>query len=262
MKARTLLAAACASALLGSAIPALAAGPHDAAAQVTKNPFLKAGIRLYNDLEFNAALEQLHRAESYPGNTLDDAVLVHTYEGIVQFESNNRPAAETEFSTALALDLNAQLPQNVSPKISDAFEAMRTKLQKEKVVVAPPQPDGSRTGVTHPPDATNPPAGGLTASTVKPQTSKSQVAPWVLLGSAAVLGGVGTVFAVHARGQGTDAQNAAFQDEADASLSGAKGSAVVAYVALGAAVAAAATCVTLFVLDHNSDSQGAGGEAR
>src|SRR4051812_44882778 len=54
---RLLSVALCALAVLAPVTPALA----EAAKEATKNPFLKAGIRLYNDLEFAAALEQLKK---------------------------------------------------------------------------------------------------------------------------------------------------------------------------------------------------------
>src|SRR4051812_27943934 len=56
---------------------ALAQAVKDPPPQPTKNGYLKAGIRLYNELEFSAALDQLKKAETFPGNSVNEDVLVH-----------------------------------------------------------------------------------------------------------------------------------------------------------------------------------------
>jgi len=219
-----------------------------------KNPFLKAGIRLYNELEFSSALEQLKKAESYNGNSVSEDVLVHIYEGIVQYESNNKDAAESEFKTALALNLKAQLPKNVSPKISALFEKVRTELSKEVEVVAPPPADVPKADATTTPANSNANASNAITATVKKEPDGPPVAPWIALGVGVVAAGAGTYFALHAHSLGGQAQTDPFQSDADSALSSAKTSATISYVSFGVAAAAVATFATLFALSGSSDS--------
>ncbi|MBS2032887.1 MAG: hypothetical protein JST54_33750 [Deltaproteobacteria bacterium] len=226
-----------------------------------KNPFLKAGIRLYNELEFASALEQLKKAESYPGNSVGEDVLVHVYEGIVQYESNNKDGAETEFKTALALNIKAQLPKNVSPKISALFEKVRTELAKEVEVVAPPPADVPKADNT-PSNSSNTNASNAITQQVKPAPPGPPVAPWIALGVGVAAAGAGGYFALHARSLSNQAQTDAFQSDADAALSGAKTSATISYASFGVAAVAVATFATLFILSGGDDSSGASGDVK
>jgi tetratricopeptide (TPR) repeat protein len=128
-----------ASTLVGLA--ALPAGAGD-------NPFLAAGIKLYENLEFETALTQLQRAEKMDGNTPAQIVQVNTYLGLVHAEMGEAEEAKSAFRTALALEARAQVPPRTSPKLAELFEATRKELwpngppalKPVEATVAPPPP--------------------------------------------------------------------------------------------------------------------------
>jgi hypothetical protein len=53
-----------------------------AAADLQRNQRLAAGIRLYADLDYEAALEQLRKAKADPANSVQEEVAINFYEGM------------------------------------------------------------------------------------------------------------------------------------------------------------------------------------
>lgn len=246
----------CALVLLASPAAALAQGSEatDKAASVTENPFLRAGIRLYNTLDFDGALQQLKKAENYAHDTVNDEVLVHMYEGIVLFESNRKDDAEAQFKEALALNENAQLPRKISPKTAALFEKVRKEMKSEKELVAPTKQPDVPSAKQQPAPAPQP-AGGLqpSAQVKQEEASGPSVAPWVALGVGAVGAATGGIFALRAHSLSNQAQSAQFQDDAQSNLDSAHTSATIAYASLGVAVVGAATFAVLYLLEDHGE---------
>ncbi len=137
---------------LALAFAVLAAPLHSALAQAN-NPYLDAALRLYADLEYEKALEQFAKAGSFPGNSIAQDVQINLYSGLIKLELGDRPGAESDFKTALALDPEVNLPGKVSPKVAELFEKARADILKArppKPVVATPAPPPTAPAVTTP----------------------------------------------------------------------------------------------------------------
>ena len=76
--------------------------------------YLAAAVRLYENLEYERALEQLERAKRFSRGA-DDDVLLALYEGVVRADLGEAEAARAAFKTGLLLDPEAKLPVKVSP---------------------------------------------------------------------------------------------------------------------------------------------------
>jgi len=108
------------------------------AAQRSQNPYLNAAITLYGDLEFEAALESLKKAERQPSNSLAEDVQISLYAGLILFELGDAAGAELRFKRALALDEQVTLPK-VSPKTAAAFQKAQREIAKASGLNQPQQ---------------------------------------------------------------------------------------------------------------------------
>lgn len=150
-----------------TAVLSLALGTSAVRAQ-TKNPYLDAGVRLYNGLEYEAALEQLKKATG--GSPAEDAQIA-LFRAMVRFELGDNSGAESDFKTALVLDPDAQLPARPSPKMISLFERARTEIAKAPPPkpFAPPSPEVTSTPSPPAPPTTTtaalPPVPAPTAQT-------------------------------------------------------------------------------------------------
>lgn len=113
--------------VLGAALCALSALAEDLT-EVQR--YLVAASRLYQNLEYERALEQLKRAKQVAHGVAEDAV-IDRYEGLVLFDLGKRDEAMAAFREALYLEPDAPLPVKVSPKITEAYEATRVKVKRE-----------------------------------------------------------------------------------------------------------------------------------
>ncbi|WP_146209815.1 hypothetical protein [Vitiosangium sp. GDMCC 1.1324] len=86
--------------------------------------------RLYEDLDYEHALEQIHMTQKRSHQTLDDIAL-SLYEGIVLCEMGKQAEAIEAFKFALYMDSTAKLPVQVSPKIEAMFESVRQDVVSE-----------------------------------------------------------------------------------------------------------------------------------
>ncbi len=91
--------------------------------------YLNAARTLYENLEYEKALEQLRRAKQASGGPEDDEV-ISLYEGIVHADLGNEEQALTAFKTGLSLNVDAKLPLEVSPKVEAVFERARENVKK------------------------------------------------------------------------------------------------------------------------------------
>lgn len=147
--------------LLMVLLPALSFGAPDAGPPPREfESYLLAATRLYDSLDYERALDYLGRAKG-KAETMDDDVQVSLYEGIVLAELGRTDDSTTAFRAALLLKSDARLPLKVSPKVEDAFQLERDRVQKELAARPRPPP-------LPPPSAPPAPPTGLPAPLVQP----------------------------------------------------------------------------------------------
>jgi tetratricopeptide (TPR) repeat protein len=250
---------------LMACLPALAsAAPAPARkARVRKTPVRKddfeasfaAAVRLYDNLEYERALEQLSRANALTRNT-EQEVAVALYQGIVQAELGDRVQSLASFRTALYLQPDAKLPVQVSPKVERDFEEVRQSVLNDLGTSEPsPQPQaqadrpvaqspGLDSPVVPPPQ--QPPA--FVPSVSEEQPSSPRVLPLAFLGVGAVAGGAAGFFGLQSATNLSFARDAAFYDERVTHLRSAKNQAFVANILFGTASAAALGALATFLI--------------
>jgi hypothetical protein len=163
-------------------------------ASAASNPYLSAAVRLYDDIEYESALEQLKKAETWSGNGPAEDVTIQLYKGLVLAELGNSDAAASAFKAALALDPKADVPAKVSPKVRSLFVAARAELARTRPaeqprteikdeparpVIAPPPPKSHEAQPSQPQTATAPPSRPASdVPTAQPQGQREiQVRP-------------------------------------------------------------------------------------
>jgi tetratricopeptide (TPR) repeat protein len=92
--------------------------------------FITAASRLFENLEYERALDQLANAKKF-ASTPDEQTQVALYEGVVLIELGRTEEAKAAFETALFLSPDAQLPVKVSPKVKAQIEAVRAQVKRE-----------------------------------------------------------------------------------------------------------------------------------
>ncbi|WP_164013680.1 hypothetical protein [Pyxidicoccus trucidator] len=92
--------------------------------------YLLSARRLYDELEYESALEQLSLARRFSGGAEDD-VLLSLYEGVIQADLGKTDAAAAAFKAALLLQPEAKLPVLISPKVKQQFESVRQQVKHE-----------------------------------------------------------------------------------------------------------------------------------
>src|SRR6185436_14754700 len=92
--------------------------------------YVTAAARLYENLEYERALEQLDRARKL-SKGIDDDVTVALYEGVIRADMAQDEPARAAFKTALYLRPDATLPVKVAPKVEQQFEEVRAAVKKE-----------------------------------------------------------------------------------------------------------------------------------
>jgi tetratricopeptide (TPR) repeat protein len=171
--------------------------------------YLNAAARLYENLEYEEALEKLERAKKYVRDVEDDVTLSF-YEGIILADMGRREQSHAAFRAGLLLRPEAKLPVKVSPKVEREFETLRTDVRRELEALratqeaqkppvaqkdpAPPlpaTPTPANSG-TSPPPALTP---SVTAETPAP---RSKVLPYSLMSGGAVLAGAGVALGLSA----------------------------------------------------------------
>ena len=102
-------------------------------AHAQANPFdtyLNAAVRLYESLDYEAALEQLEKAKKLSRGVDDDAQLF-LYEGVFRMDLGQSEQAKQAFKTGLLLKPDAALQVKVSPKVRAEVEKIREQVKKE-----------------------------------------------------------------------------------------------------------------------------------
>ncbi|HYO52187.1 MAG TPA: kelch repeat-containing protein [Archangium sp.] len=121
--------------VLGSAGREALAGPLDRAFYPsTKNPHIRQAARLYDELEYEAALESLREAEVFAGNGPEETLWLALMKGILHHSLRNDQAADEAFELALTQRPSAQLPVPLpSQTLQERFERVRRKLRAARV---------------------------------------------------------------------------------------------------------------------------------
>ena len=238
-------------------------------------------VRLYDELEYELALEQLERAGKLPHGT-DEEVTLSLYKGIISADLGRWEAARAGFRSALVLNPDARLPLRVSPKVTAEFEAQRRKLQSEmarkrtdtpKVAESrpvTPMPGGmpleAPAQVTPPPAESREQVARPDLVPSRPEELTTQMAeerPWMrrvpvvsmaLLGAGVAAGGAGTYFGLSSRSQVNEAREARFLNELEERHGQAQRSATTANVLFGTAGVAVAGAVVTWLLMGESET--------
>ncbi|WNG40563.1 hypothetical protein F0U61_47915 [Archangium violaceum] len=229
--------------------------------------YLTDATRLYEELEYEKALEQLARAREVARG--EEEVTVTLYEGILFAELNKWEQARASFLTALLLNPQAKLPVRVSPKLSREFEAQRERA-RQVLAKRTPSASASSPGSSRSSPASAP--GGVT--TDRPEQKSKQgarlmpetppaptglvevrqparrvpIVPLVLLGAGVVAAGAGTAFGLASRDQVDAAWGARYQSEVISHQAQAQRSARTANILFGTAGAAAVGALVSWLL--------------
>jgi tetratricopeptide (TPR) repeat protein len=92
--------------------------------------YLVSVSRLYEDLEYERALEQIDRAKRMTRGVEADVALV-LYEGIILADMGKMEEATAAFKAALFLRPDSTLPVQVSPKVAQHFESVRVEVKRD-----------------------------------------------------------------------------------------------------------------------------------
>lgn len=245
-----------------------AGGPAASKSPVTHGSYFQAAMaetaRLYDDLEYEQALEAVTRAKRLAREDGERASAA-IFEGVVLADLGRRQEALASFRAGLMRTPDAPLPVKVSPKVEGDFESVRQEVQRDRPALARPVPQDAPVQptveappavVTAPTVVTAPePSPGVDLKAgVRESSRKVPTLSWVLLGTGVVAGGVGSVFGLQSRGSVDSARKAVLSADSDVNgpLEDARGQAVVANVLFGTAVAAAAGAVTAYFLNGES----------
>jgi hypothetical protein len=85
---------------------------------------------LYEDLDYEGALEQIRLAREGPRSKREE-MLLSLYEGILLCETGKQAEGEKAFGTALLVRQDLKLPVVVAPKIEQVFESVRQRVRTE-----------------------------------------------------------------------------------------------------------------------------------
>ncbi|HME89971.1 MAG TPA: hypothetical protein VKE49_01000 [Myxococcaceae bacterium] len=216
--------------------------------------YLTAAARLYENLEYERALEQLARAKSHP-RELGDDVAIALYEGIILADMGRRDESTAAFRTALLLKPDAALPVKVSPKVEQDFEKLRSKVRSELAPIiarqeAERKKRSERAQQIKPTPESLPPAYQPDAKLARSSEGFTfkRALPYGLLGVSAIAGGVGAFFGIQSRNHVSNARTADSQDAAQSQLHQANQDATIANVLFATAMAAAGGAVVSFFL--------------
>jgi len=212
--------------------------------------YITSAERLYEDLDYERALEQLTQARRLP-RSLEEDVRIALLEGLILADMGRRVDARAAFKAGLLLDPETPLPVSAAPKVEQEFEEVRTqvckqlkrkecKRREDPNKVKPPDTSGPTTAKTEPPPVNPPPVPPPPPPPWLPPSvrvgSVSVPTPSVgLLGAGVLAGGIGGYFGLHSRGQLQQARNASYQQEMADRHGGAVSSARTANVLFAAA---------------------------
>ncbi len=241
MRMRLLAAVGLAALLLASPRRSRADAPSPRAEPSPAATYIAGGVRLYEALEFTAALETFKKAERLSVTPSDD-VLIHTYEGMIQGSLSTSEAAISDFRVALSLNPHAELPAGTSPKLRAVWEQVRREVVARSDVPAVAPPPSASASLA--PRSANPAV--TVHGSAGPSMPSVTIPEIALAGSGVLLTSVGIVVGLVAHTTGRLAANDTFQDNATSDLHSADEQQAAAAVLISVGVAAIATGVVLY----------------
>ncbi len=208
---------------------------------------LSRGKKLLKEMEDAKALKAFEDALATEGISDKLRAEIYLNRGIAQSNLLNRAAAIESFKSALAADPEITPPKLTSPKIKVLFDDLKRKA-KEKAEKAKREP------APGPAPEQKPLPGPRPVHDPKP-TSINWPA-WILLGGAAVAGGVGIAMGALSKSDSDQAADLELTyDQAQGHHDRAKTRATVANILLPVAGAAALTAALLFYLNRDKPEQ-------
>lgn len=250
--------------LLALAAPAQPSTTSSAPAQPAQNEFqlrLSTAAQLYEELEYEKALEQVIRAKAVARGVEED-VAAFLYEGLILADLGRREEAIAAFKTALYLKPTATLPVKVSPKVGADLEMVRQEVNRTR------QHQAERERMVRPPNAPiespekklavqdTPASQILQLPSTEKRARPVSTLTVGLLGATVATGTTGGFFGVLSRAQVQSARNKDFLDESAEQLKGARQNARIAntlFVLAGAA--AAGTLISYFTRPEEPSSK-------
>jgi len=163
---------------------------------------IAAAARLYEQLDYEGALEQLAKARSSP-RTRDDDVAIALYEGVILAEMGKPADSAAAFRAGLLLKPDAVLPVKVSPKVQSDFERVRRRVGAEAAASAGqrPPPSDDRPERTKRAAALEPSAAptDLQINAGSSGDGLKRAAPYAFGAGAVLAAAAGTYFGVQSR---------------------------------------------------------------
>lgn len=205
-------------------------------AALEDSPPYKEGLELYQDLEFEGAIERFREAAEEEERTDADRALLLVWQAMSHAGIGDDEGARAAARRALELDLDVQPPDIAPPKVRGFLAEMRDEVAaaqalKEPEPVAEPAP------------------------VVDPAPPPSEL-PWMMIagGSVAAVGvvgvaGAGVFGALTAASLAEASDRDAFQIDAVNAVDAANAQAITAGILAGAGVALAGVGGTLITLD-------------
>jgi hypothetical protein len=228
---------------------------------------MAAAVRLYEQLEYERALEELASAEGLAQEATQVGEVAIS-RGLIFADRGYRKESLAAFRSGLILKPAAKLPGSVSPKVAQDFESVREALRRAQAQRAVPPapvapdvkdrpvlPEKEPALVPPPPSLAQPPAFQPGPSPERP--ARRWLLPATLAGTSVVAGAVGGYFGLQSRDQVQGAREALLQSERVSALESARGSARAANVLFAVAGAAAAgALITFFTQGSEAPSPG------
>ncbi|AGC42320.1 hypothetical protein MYSTI_00971 [Myxococcus stipitatus DSM 14675] len=248
-------------------------------------------IQLYEHLDYERALDRLHRASRLPHGPAD-AVTLSMIRGIIQADMGRWESARKDFRQALQSQVDAQLPLRVSPKVKREFEMQRAKVRgrlakppRDSPVVPPPAsvdthpvspaPDSAvaRPQLAPPVTETATPKPWVPDSVDEEARRASKgfhlagrrvpLVSWILLGGGLAAGGTGVVIGASSRGQSERARDSLLRTDSEHHYARAQSSVRTANILFGTATAAVVGALgTWFFMGTPAENTLAEGSAR
>lgn len=235
-------------ALVGGVLPGQALAQESRVVQ----PYVLAAKRLYNDLQYEQALEQISRGKRLSQGQADDTVL-SLYEGIIQADLGEADLSDAAFKAALFLTPDAKLPLTVSPKVSERFETLRGQVKRELDATAARQREAAPPPIIEAPVV--PPVPPLQEP--PPRASSKAWLPAAIGGGLLVGSGVTWLMAngQHSKLTGKSGGAGSVQEMQDAASKG-KGIQTVSAVLAGAGVVGLGVAAGMYLWGGSSDTEG------
>ncbi|WP_245768476.1 hypothetical protein [Stigmatella aurantiaca] len=226
-----------------------------AAANQEVQRYLISIRRLYENLEYERALNQIQLAQQQKARSTEDEVTLSLYEGILLAEMGRVEQGTAAFKAALLLKPEAQLPVPVAPKISKLFESVRQQVKREMAPllsqqqVEPPARSPSLAPPVPAPAAPVPGAEGVSQRAPGRDLRRYALVPAAVGGGLLVAGGVSWAISRGERGRlRDDDPSLATREDVDRSVSRGRTWQTVGFSLLGVGAAGVATAAGMYFL--------------